>query len=463
MNSELLKKLIEISKENQAKIENLKGEYETLTDLDRELSKKDNKKLKEIRSEIARLNSLNSELNEDLKYYKGLTNNIKNFKKGLKNQTDPEKIELLTEKVERLESEYQSFGEGMKEKYETLVEDYENAKEKEQRKEDKAKEKEEKRENKKGINKTAITLALLAALGIGTTGYVIGKGSINSSSLRTSMVMEANENEKEEENPERKNVSSTNENHNLESRITYEKELKEDLKFTDINDESQVEERAYEVIKYLDKNIENHDYTVDEVANIIRWINGGKVESANFDDALFAISRVEDIMNKENQGEVKETFDVSQLFLDGSRGQKLAGKIYESKKSLMKTKGTDEFNKKAEDFAKLVINSWLLNGTNNVQSAYSLEKAGMKTMVDVYFLNTYAYINVPVNVNITVEDRTTEYNLDEVAVLLNQPSYCDENGNIDENTMDKFSSDFNDMVDSAIQVKENSNGLTLNN
>ena len=473
MNSELLKKLVEISKDNKKRINELKGEYAELTDIERKQTSKDLRRIKEIRSELVRLNSLNNELDEDLKYVKGVTNKLKNFKKGLDEQPDPLKKELLEEKVEELETELKSFAEGLEEKYSALVKDYDENKERQENsnkdKEDNEESKDEKKKPKKS-KKAIAALAILAALGVGTTGYALGKGIINPNFAKTSMsdAKLANQNEKAADKPvDNNSTSSTSSSSEITrqevvERMTFEEEQKSNLEFTDINDEEQVEKRAYEVIQYLDENIEGHDYTVDEVCNIIKWVNGGNVETPTFDDALFAISRIEDIMNKENQEEVKNTFDVSKLYIDGSKGQKLAGQIYESKKELKETKGTEEFQTKADKFAELIINSWLLNGTNNVQSAFSLEKGGMKTFVDVYFLNTYAYIDVPVNVSVTVADRTTEYNLDDVAVLLNQPAFCDENGTIDETVMDKFSSDLNDMVEEAVAVKENTNsGLTL--
>lgn len=450
MNSELLKKLIEISKENQKRIEELKEEYKELSDIDREQTSKDLKRIKEIRKELERLSKY-SELDKDLKHLNTLRNTIKNYEKSL-NQTENDKLkkQLLEDKITELTNEMDVFGEGLVDKYTDLVDEYDAKKAKENENNQEENVQNETKNNKK-VNKTAVVLAVLAALGIGTASYAIGKNSNktkNASTMNNNVVNE--------------DVMPTIDNKTeLESRITFEQEETNNYKFTDINDEEQVNERAYEVIKYLDANIPNHGYTIDEISNIMRWINGGNVESANFDDAFNAITRVEDLLNKENQGEVKSTFDLSQLFLDGTRGQKLASEIYNSKKSLMETRGTEEFNKKAEEFAELIINSWLLNGTNNVQSAYSLEKGGMKAFVDTYFINTYAYINVPVNVKVKVADRETEYNLDDVVVILNQVPYCDENEKLDETAMDKFSSDFNEMLDTAIQVKENSNGLTL--
>ena len=70
-------------------------------------------------------------------------------------------------------------------------------------------------------------------------------------------------------------------------------------------------------------------------------------------------------MNKENQKEVSKPFDISNFFLDGTQGKKLASKIYNAKTSLMSTKGSENFKTSAEEFTKLMVNSWVLNGTNN--------------------------------------------------------------------------------------------------
>lgn len=473
MNSELLTKLLTIVKENKKRIEELKEEYVELTDIEREQTKEDLKRIKAIRKELASLKSM-SELDADLKELNFIRNKIKNYEKILKNDTSDDKLkkQLLQDKIKELKNDFELFGNGLADKYSDLITEYDKSHEVEKKEQEEVEEKPEvvdaeiveevEEENKKKpskINKTALTLAILAMLGIGTTAYAISKGNKNNGkNTETTSMSETKE--------DTKNITATTNNEvviskeEINKRIEEERKEEENLKFTDINDEEQVNERAYEVIQYLDENLGTHDYTVDEVANIIRWINGGNVESVTYEDALYAISRVEDICNKENQEEVKNTFDVSQLYLDGSRGQKLAGKIYESKKALKETKGTEAFQKEADKFAELIVNSWLLNGTNNVESAYSLEKAGMKTFVDVYFMNTYAYIDVPVDITITVVDREKSFNLAEVADILNNQPYCDEEGNYDENAMDKFSSDLKDMVVSAEQVKANSKTLT---
>ena len=201
MNSELLKKLVEISKDNKKRINELKGEYAELTDIERKQTSKDLRRIKEIRSELVRLNSLNNELDEDLKYVKGVTNKLKNFKKGLDEQPDPLKKELLEEKVEELETELKSFAEGLEEKYSALVKDYDENKERQENsnkdKEDNEESKDEKKKPKKS-KKAIAALAILAALGVGTTGYALGKGIINPNFAKTSMsdAKLANQNEK---------------------------------------------------------------------------------------------------------------------------------------------------------------------------------------------------------------------------------------------------------------------------
>ena len=134
----------------------------------------------------------------------------------------------------------------------------------------------------------------------------------------------------------------------------------------------------------------NNDYTIDEIENILKWINGGVVSEVSQEDGLFAITRVENLMNKENQEEVSKPFDISNFFLDGTQGKELASKIYNSKTSLMSTKGSENFKTSAEEFTKLMVNSWVLNGTNNEISSYVLETSGMKALIDTYYLNTYA-------------------------------------------------------------------------
>lgn len=469
MNSELLTKLLEIVKENKKRIEDLKEEYATLTDIEREQTRDDLKRIKAIRKELTSLKNV-SELEGDLKDLNFIRNKIKNYEKILKTDTSEDKLkkQLLQDKIKELKNDFEVLGNGLSDKYSDLVTEYDKEHQAEEVKEEVKEDtevvdaiiEEEPKEKKKTskVNKTALTLAILAMLGVGTTAYAIGKGNKNSKNAETTSMSDTKIDTKETTSSNNNEVVVTKEEVN--KRIEEERKVEENLKFTDINDEDQVNERAYEVVKTLDETLGIHDYTVDEIANIIRWINGGNVESVTYEDALYALGRVTDICNKENQEEVKEVFDVSQLFIDGSRGQKLAGEIYKSKKALKETKGTEAFQAEANKFAELIVNSWLLNGTNNVESAYTLEKAGMKVYVDTYFINTYAYIDVPVDITITVVDREKTFNLDEVVDTLNNQPYCDEEGNYDEDAMNKFSSDLKDMIVSAEQVKANTNSLT---
>ncbi len=488
MNSEFLKKLVEISKSNKAEIEKLKGEYKTLTDLNNELTSKDAKRIKEIRSEISRLNSLNTELEEDLKYYNHLRNCIKNFKKGLDNQTDEDNKQLFREKIENLEAEYESFGEGLVEKYSLIVKDYEDKKAKEAERERKAKEKEEKKlekkekkdNNKKKINKSAAALALVALLGVGTAGYAIGRGKTNSNTISTSMVGTIGENEKEEDKPEEKtNETNTSVNSDIADRITFEKEQEENLKFTDINDETQVEERAYEIVQSFDKISPIQGITVEDVMDYLRYINGGVVNEVSREAALNVISQIEVLMNNEMNYGVDMALkgsserekqdlrvDYSKFFIDGSLSQQLASKITTLRGEMLDNPTNKE--KQSTEFTKLLLNSWYLNGNEEI-NANALETSGSAALIDKLFLNTamIAQANQDENYEITVNMGIVDENitLTEIIDEINKPNcptmVTADNGETFETLMNKFSSDMEGMVKEAYYNKENSNALTL--
>ena len=298
-------------------------------------------------------------------------------------------------------------------------------------------------EKKKGFNikkpskKTTISIvAILAALGL-TVGVLKGCTNKNNSLDNQTEITDTLDNE-------------TN------------NEVKEILEFGDINDEEQVSKRADKIMNEINTLAPNNDYTIDEIENILKWINGGVVSEVSQEDGLFAITRVENLMNKENQEEVSKPFDISNFFLDGTQGKKLASKIYNSKTSLMSTKGSENFKTSAEEFTKLMVNSWVLNGTNNEISSYVLETSGMKALIDTYFLNTYAYIDIPVEVS--VMDAT--FDLDKIADAVNEANckttVTADNGETFDTYMNKFSSDMIGMITEATLNKQNSNSLTLN-
>lgn len=232
--------------------------------------------------------------------------------------------------------------------------------------------------------------------------------------------------------------------------------------FVDIFDEEEVSKRANEFLNEINTKNPGNDYSVEEIENIMKWINCGNVNEASQQEALFAVTRVESLMNKENQKEVASPFNISVLFKDGSRGQKLASKIYDYRCKLMASKDEKEYNEYVKEFTILLVNSWKLNGTNNEISAYELETSFMEALIDKYFLNTYAMIN---NTNVNVEVMGVEFNLDEVADEINQANcpavVTADNGETFTTYVNKFSSDMIGAVTEATLVKENSNSLSL--
>ena len=405
MNSELIVKLENL-------LEKYEGEYNELTDLTHVPSKKDLARMKQIRKEVSTLATDIKEMREDV-------NSLKEIDKTICD---------LTAVIQKNDGVTTKFAKEMKEQ---LLEE-EKALEEETKEEEATEEK--KVQAKPTSKKKLITIAALcAAIGI-LAGVVIGKGT----------------------SKKVKNVD------NGTSITEVDKTKEEALEFTDINDEEEVYKRASLIKNEIDKNVPNNDYTIEEIENMLKWFNGGNVDEVSNEAALFATGRVEYLMNKENQGEVKEAFDVSKFFLDGSLGSKLAKEIHESKTSLMETKGKEEFTKNAEEFTKLLVNSWILNGTNNYVSSYVLETSGMKFLIDTYFTNTYAYIDVP-NVRVIVND--AEFELDKVIEEANEAN-CEakvtaDNGETFTTYVNKLTSDLIGMVNEAAYNKENNNSLTL--
>lgn len=432
MNSELMEKLESLLNKFQERALSLREEYASITSIDNDLTKEDISRIKEIKEDLSYLSTKVSELTNDIDKYKNYDKEVNKLSSLINNSSDEGVKYLINKDLQEAIIKEEEFASYLEKKYGSVQTNDKNEPNNEEQEEEK----------KKGFNikkpskKTTISvIAILAALGL-TVGVLKGCTNKNNSLDDQTEITDTLDNE-------------TN------------NEVKEILEFGDINDEEQVSKRADKIMNEINTLAPNNDYTIDEIENILKWINGGVVSEVSQEDGLFAITRVENLMNKENQEEVSKPFDISNFFLDGTQGKKLASKIYNSKTSLMSTKGSENFKTSAEEFTKLMVNSWVLNGTNNEISSYVLETSGMKALIDTYFLNTYAYIDIPVEVS--VMDAT--FDLDKIADAVNEANckttVTADNGETFDTYMNKFSSDMIGMITEATLNKQNSNSLTL--
>lgn len=432
MNSELMEKLESLLNKFQERALSLREEYASITSIDNDLTKEDISRIKEIKEDLSYLSTKVSELTNDIDKYKNYDKEVNKLSSLINSSNDEGVKYLINKDLQEAIIKEEEFASYLEKKYGSVQTNDKNEPNNEEQEEEK----------KKGFNikkpskKTTISvIAILAALGL-TVGVLKGCTNKNNSLDNQTEITDTLDNE-------------TN------------NEVKEILEFGDINDEEQVSKRADKIMNEINTLAPNNDYTIDEIENILKWINGGVVSEVSQEDGLFAITRVENLMNKENQEEVSKPFDISNFFLDGTQGKKLASKIYNSKTSLMSTKGSENFKTSAEEFTKLMVNSWVLNGTNNEISSYVLETSGMKALIDTYFLNTYAYIDIPVEVS--VMDAT--FDLDKIADAVNEANckttVTADNGETFDTYMNKFSSDMIGMITEATLNKQNSNSLTL--
>ncbi len=433
MNSELMKKLESLLNEFQERALSLREEYASITSIDNDLTKEDISRIKEIKDDLSNLSTKITDLTSDIDKYKNYDKEVNKLSSLINSSSDEGVKYLINKDLQEAIIKEEEFASYLEKKYASVQTNDKNEPNNEEQEEEK----------KKGFNikkpskKTTISvIAILAALGL-TVGVLKGCANKNNSLDDQTEITDTLDNE-------------TN------------NEVKEILEFGDINDEEQVSKRADKIMNEINTLAPNNDYTIDEIENILKWINGGVVSEVSQEDGLFAITRVENLMNKENQEEVSKPFDISNFFLDGTQGKELASKIYNSKTSLMSTKGSENFKTSAEEFTKLMVNSWVLNGTNNEISSYVLETSGMKALIDTYFLNTYAYIDIPVEVS--VMDAT--FDLDKIADAVNEANckttVTADNGETFDTYMNKFSSDMIGMITEATLNKQNSNSLTLN-
>lgn len=432
MNSELMEKLESLLNEFQERALSLREEYASITSIDNDLTKEDISRIKEIKEDLSNLSTKITDLTSDIDKYKNYDKEVNKLSSLINSSSDEGVKYLINKDLQEAIIKEEEFASYLEKKYVLVQTNDKNEPNNEEQEEEK----------KKGFNikkpskKTTISvIAILAALGL-TVGVLKGCANKNNSLDDQTEITDTLDNE-------------TN------------NEVKEILEFGDINDEEQVSKRADKIMNEINTLAPNNDYTIDEIENILKWINGGVVSEVSQEDGLFAITRVENLMNKENQEEVSKPFDISNFFLDGTQGKELASKIYNSKTSLMSTKGSENFKISAEEFTKLMVNSWVLNGTNNEISSYVLETSGMKALIDTYFLNTYAYIDIPVEVS--VMDAT--FDLDKIADAVNEANckttVTADNGETFDTYMNKFSSDMIGMITEATLNKQNSNSLTL--
>ena len=432
MNSELMEKLESLLNEFQERALSLREEYASITSIDNDLTKEDISRIKEIKEDLSYLSTKITDLTSDIDKYKNYDKEVNKLSSLINSSSDEGVKYLINKDLQEAIIKEEEFASYLEKKYGSVQTNDKNEPNNE-----------EQEEKKKGFNikkpskKTTISIvAILAALGL-TVGVLKGCTNKNNSLDNQTEITDTLDNE-------------TN------------NEVKEILEFGDINDEEQVSKRADKIMNEINTLAPNNDYTIDEIENILKWINGGVVSEVSQEDGLFAITRVENLMNKENQEEVSKPFDISNFFLDGTQGKKLASKIYNSKTSLMSTKGSENFKTSAEEFTKLMVNSWVLNGTNNEISSYVLETSGMKALIDTYFLNTYAYIDIPVE----VEVMGAKHDLDTIASAVNEANckttVTADNGETFDTYMNKFSSDMIGMITEATLNKQNSNSLTLN-
>ena len=432
MNSELMKKLESLLNEFQERALSLREEYASITSIDNDLTKEDISRIKEIKDDLSNLSTKITDLTSDIDKYKNYDKEVNKLSSLINSSSDEGVKYLINKDLQEAIIKEEEFASYLEKKYALVQTNDKNEPNNEEQEEEK----------KKGFNikkpskKTTISIvAILAALGL-TVGVLKGCNNKNNSLDNQTEITDTLDNE-------------TN------------NEVKEILEFGDINDEEQVSKRADKIMNEINTLAPNNDYTIDEIENILKWINGGVVSEVSQEDGLFAITRVENLMNKENQEEVSKPFDISNFFLDGTQGKELASKIYNSKTSLMSTKGSENFKTSAEEFTKLMVNSWVLNGTNNEISSYVLETSGMKALIDTYFLNTYAYIDIPVE----VEVMGAKHDLDTIASAVNEANckttVTADNGETFDTYMNKFSSDMIGMITEATLNKQNSNSLTL--
>ena len=460
MNSELLKAM----KENLTKLKKEKKEIakelKVLRENEDYLSRKGRTRLGELNDRLEEIDVELKSVQEDYNYYEDLCKKTEELKQLIDVETKPETKKVL----EGLYAEKQKVLSETEEEFKTYLPVEEEQKNSEQElgennnlgEQHEAKPEEQNNsKNKKKSHKIRNIILVCGGISLVFTITGLLKGCSNTNS-RT------------DDNEEFGTYQQYEGDSDDDLDLTYDdsEEVYDVNVFDDITDEDKLSTRAAMLIEDLNVNNPGHDFTVEEIENIMKWINGGIPEEVGQEEALYAISRVEVLMNRENQQEVDKVFDVSKLFLDGSKGQELAEKIYFTRVNMLDTLGKPEFDENAQEFGKLIAESWYLNGANNEISAWALETSGMEALVDKYFLNTItiAQSGKDTSLMVTVPNYG-EFSLEtinkEINALTCPTMVTADNGETFETMMNKFSSDMIGMVTEATLNKQNNSTLSL--
>ena len=462
MNSELLKAM----KEGLAKLKKEKKEItqelKVLRENENYLSRKGRSKLSELNDRLEEIDAELRCVQEDYNSYGEMCKKADELKQLIDVETKPEtkkvleglyeeKMNVLNEMEDNLKS-YLPSEEEQKDSEQELGQGEDSDKDKNKKREDQTKEKGS--PNKRSNHKIRNIILVCGGISLVFAAAGLLKGCSNNIS-----------NDKEQSSYQQYEGNSDDD---LDLAYDDTEDVYDVNVFDDITDEDKLSTRAAMLIEDLNVNNPGHDFTVEELENIMKWINGGIPEEIGQEEALYAISRVEVLMNRENQQEVDRVFDISKLFLDGSKGQELTEKIYLTRVNMFNTIGSEYFAGSAQEFGKLIAESWYLNGANNEISAWALETSGMEALVDKYFLNTITIAQSGKDTSLIVTvPNYGEFSLEtineEINALTCPTMVTADNGETFETMMNKFSSDMIGMVTEATLNKQNNSTLSLTN
>ena len=311
MNSELLKTISESLKKLEAEKRAISKEMKTLKSSEDLLSRKGKARLWELSSRLDEVVAEIKATKNDYEDYLLLVEEIKKLESLVMAETKPETKEILTNLLGEKNE--------LKDRVENNLEEYYHVEQPEETATEESKEQNEPQKESKGSqeNKTpkkskssqgkepqkpekrkhTVRNILIGVAGISLVVSVAGmfrgcgKDSKNDDPVAITEFYDAEDN---------------NEYDELELEETYDVNT-----FDDITDQDKLGTRAAMLIEDLNTNNPNHDFTIEEIENIMKWINGGVPTEIGQEEALYAISRIEVLMNRENQREVDRVFDLS--------------------------------------------------------------------------------------------------------------------------------------------------------
>ncbi|MEG1995237.1 MAG: hypothetical protein RR255_02285 [Bacilli bacterium] len=179
--------------------------------------------------------------------------------------------------------------------------------------------------------------------------------------------------------------------------------------FTDVNDEAQVILAADAFLNNISIMNPNHDFTREEIVNMIKLINGGNIEMPGYEtmdkddidtkksllvassferlfyligqEALYSSNMINgyDIEDDKMSGLINYT----ELTVDNTKGEELLEKLENARRGIITHPTKEGAKTYATELMRIIVESWVLNGYKNEIAYMNVETPGMQALINM--------------------------------------------------------------------------------